>query len=71
MPQAFAGANQVGAQVGQVGAADVAELDAFEVGPDAFVRIEIGRVARQPLQLQALGRSSLQEVLDRLALVDR
>jgi len=59
------------AQVTQIGAADIGQLDALEVVPDALIWVEIGRVAGQLLQLQALGRSRAQEVLDRLPMMNR
>jgi hypothetical protein len=66
---------QGAAEVGEVGAADVAQLDVLEVAPDALVEgIEVGGVAGQRLQVQArcvtagLGRGGeeREELLDRL-----
>src|SRR5262245_64292155 len=59
------------AQVVQRGAAGIAQLDPLQVVPDALVRIQIGRIARQDLQLEAGGSATGQEVLDRLAGGDR
>jgi hypothetical protein len=69
--QAHTCSQQVLAQVAQLAAADIAQLDALEGVPDALIRVEIGRVARQLLQLQALGRPRAQEVLDRLPVMNR
>ena len=69
--QALLGPAQFNAQLGQVGAAAVPQLDALEIVPDALICVQIRRVPRQPLQMQPLGRSSRQVVLDRLSLVDR
>src|SRR6266699_6102095 len=58
-------------QVLRRGAADVLELDILELVPDALVRIEIRRVARQGFELQALAQRRRQEILDRLAPMNR
>jgi len=62
---------QVLLKVIEVRAADIPQLHAFEVRPDALVGIEIGSVARQLLQQQSLGCTLGQEFLDGLAAVDR
>jgi hypothetical protein len=59
------------AQVPQVPAADVPQLDPLEVIPDALVRVQLRRVAGQLLQADALGPAPGQEVLDRLPAMDR
>ena len=69
--QAFARVDHLEAQVGQVAAADIGQLDPLEVVPDPLRRVQVRRIPRQALQPQPLGRSALQEVLDQLALVDR
>jgi hypothetical protein len=51
----------------QIATAHVGQLDALEVIPDAFIGIEIRRIAGQLLQVELPGRSSLEEVLDGLA----
>ena len=58
-------------KVMQVRAAHVPQLNAFEIGPDALVRVEIGCVARQLLQLEPFGSALSQEVFDRLTAMDR
>src|SRR6266542_736265 len=55
----------------QVRAADVAQLDALEIGPDAFVRIQVGRIAWQLLQAQPLGTALRQEGFDWPAAMNR
>ena len=55
----------------QVRAAHVPQFDAFEIGPDALVRVEIGCVAWQLLQLEPFGSTLSQEVFDRLTAMDR
>jgi hypothetical protein len=62
---------QVLLKVIEVRAADIPQLHAFEVRPDALVGIEIGSVARQLLQQQSLGCILGQEFLDGLGAVDR
>ena len=46
-----------------VEAAHIAQLDAFELLPQAFVRIEFGGVCRQALQVQPLSRAIRQNIL--------
>lgn len=65
------GKSEVVSQVREVQAADVAQLDALEVAPDALVRVQIGGVAGELLQADAPGAALGQEVLDRLAVMDR
>jgi len=65
------GESEVVSQVREVQAADVAQLDVLEVAPEAFVRVQIGGVAGELLQADAPGAALGQEVLDRLAAMDR
>jgi hypothetical protein len=65
--QALFGTNELLVQVIQVGAADIAQLDALEILPDALSRIEIGSIARQLLQVEPFGRSSFQKGFDLFA----
>ena len=58
-------------QLGHITAAQIAQLDALEVVPDALVRVQVGGIARQRLQVQPLGTTLAQEVLDRLPAMDR
>ncbi len=58
--QALSSANELRLQVIQVGAANIAQLDALEIIPDALIRIEVGRIPGQLLQMQAFGRSPLE-----------
>src|SRR5881227_2818202 len=51
-------------------AADVTQLDALEVLPDALIRVEVRGVAGELLQADAAGAALGQEVLDRLAAMD-
>lgn len=57
---------QVVAELRQIRAAAVPQLDALQVVPDALVRIQIWCVAGQLLQMDAPGTTTGQEVLDRL-----
>jgi hypothetical protein len=41
----------------QVGTTHIASLNSLEVIPDALIQIEVGRIVRQPPQMQALGCS--------------
>ena len=65
------GETQVLLEVVQIRAAHVTELHVLEVRPDAFVRIEIGSVARQLLQSQSLGRTEGKEGFDGLTAMNR
>ena|SRR6516165_6550489 len=58
-------------QLGQICGADVAQLDPLQVVPDALIRVQVWRIAGEALQVQALGRPRCEEVLDRLAMMDR
>jgi len=58
-------------QRSQVLAAEIGEFDALEMVPDALVRMKLGRIARQMLQMKTLGGSLAQEVLDGLPAMDR
>jgi hypothetical protein len=59
MSQAFSSTNECNGQVLQIRTADIAQLDALEVIPDALVSIQVGGRARQLFQVQALGGPSL------------
>lgn len=61
------GEAQFTAKMTQVGAADVAQLDPFQILPDALIRVEVGGVARQLLKMHTLCATLGQEVLDGLA----
>ena len=71
MTEAGGGEPEVASEMGEVQTADVAQLDALEVVPDALVGVEVWGVARELLQADALGAALSQEVLDRLATMDR
>ena len=58
-------------KVMQICATHVPQLDAFEVRPDALIRVKVGRVAWQLLQLEPFGSALGQEVFDRLTAMDR
>jgi hypothetical protein len=62
---------ELASQMREILAADVAQLDVLEVGPDALVGVQVRRVAGESLQLEAPGCPLGQEVLDRLATMDR
>src|ERR1043166_2110276 len=62
---------QVLLEVVQVGAAHVTELHILEVRPDALIRVEIGSVAWQLLEAQALSCTLGQEFFDGLPAMNR
>lgn len=55
----------------QISTADIAQFYSFQIAPDAFIWIEVRRIAGQLLQLYALCAAIGQKVLDRLPTVDR
>ncbi len=63
MPQALSGSYERGREVIQVGTADIAQLDPFEIIPDALVGVEIGCVPRQLFQVPTFGGSAAAETL--------
>jgi hypothetical protein len=69
--EAGGGEAKVSSEMGEGLAADVAQLDMLEIGPDPLIGIEVWGVAGELLQADALGTALSQEVLDRLATVDR
>lgn len=71
MPEASGSEAKLVSQVREGLAADVAQFDVLEVGPDALVRVEVGGVAGELLQADASGAALGQEVLHRLAAMDR
>jgi hypothetical protein len=68
--QPLFGAPQREVELRKALATDVAQLATFQVVPDPFDRVEIRRIARKLLQMDALGSSPSQEVLDGLAAVN-
>jgi hypothetical protein len=69
--EAGRGEAEVASEMGEGLAADVAQLDMLEIVPDPFVRVEVRSVPGERLQADAAGTALGQEVLDRLATVDR
>ena len=59
MAEAGRGQADLGVQVGQITAADVAEFDAFERVPEARGWVQLGRVDRKQLEVQAPSGSSV------------
>ena len=70
VPQPLFGPAQLEAQLRQIATTAVLELDPLEIVPDALVRVEIGRIAGQALQMHPLRRACRQVVFDRLPLMD-
>ncbi|HEX6543300.1 MAG TPA: hypothetical protein VF040_16205 [Ktedonobacterales bacterium] len=54
MTQPLFGAAHCLVQRDQVGTAAVREFHSLEVVPDAFIRVQVGRIAWQSLQMQVL-----------------
>jgi hypothetical protein len=70
MTEARHGTSKLMAKVGQVGTADVAQFDSLEVVPDALIRIDVRRVARQGFEMDALRTACGQELPDEVATMD-
>jgi len=49
----------------------VAQFDALEVAPDSLDRVDVGGIARQGFEIEALGSLRGQEALDHLAAMNR
>ncbi len=64
------GEPQLVAQLGERVTADIPQLHVLEVLPKVFIRVQLRRVGRQRLQVQATGRPARQEVLHDLGAVD-
>ena len=56
--------------MGNVEAADIAQLDSFEVLPAPLARVELRSIGREALQLQTLGGAIGEEVPDDLTAMD-
>src|SRR5258706_1532969 len=69
--QPLLGPAQSQGQFGPVMAAEIGEFNALAVVPDALVRVQIGRIAGQALEVQPLGGPASQEVLDGVPQVNR
>ena len=52
-------------------AAHIAEFHPFELLPEALIRVQLRRIGRQTLQVEALGGPLGQKRLDGMAAVDR
>lgn len=70
MAETGGGEAEVASEMREVLAADIAQLDALEVVPDALVRIQVWSVAGELFQADAAGTAPGQEVFDRLAAMD-
>ncbi len=58
------------AQMREILAAQVFQLPAFEQVPDSLLRVEIRSIAGKTLQMDPLGRTSSEKLLDDLGAVD-
>ena len=61
---------QFGTEFGEIIGADVPQLAVREIVPDAFIRMEVGRVPGELRQVQPSRGAPRQEVLDDLRSVD-
>jgi hypothetical protein len=58
-------------QMREIDATHITPLDPFEVGPQSLTRIELGRIGREPLQMEAVRCAVPQKSLDYVTTVDR
>ena len=63
VPQALFGSNEHLMELIQIGTADIAQLHALEIIPDALIWVQIRGVTWQLFQMQAFGRASAAESL--------
>ena len=70
MSQAFFGSPQFVSHLRGILTAQVLEFAAFEQVPDSFLRVQLGRIARPPFQMETFGRASFEKVLDGLCAMD-
>lgn len=71
MAEAFFCPHQGTAQMREALAAQVFQLAPFEQVPDAFLRIQLGSITGQTLQMKPLGGTGSQKCLDLFRSVDR
>lgn len=71
MTEAGRGTAELTFELGEVVATAVAQLDPLEVAPDPLDGIHVGCVGGQGFEMEALGSTRGQEVLDDAAAVDR
>jgi hypothetical protein len=57
-------------QMREIEATHIAQLDPFQVGPQPLTRIQLGRIGREPLQMDAVSRAVQQKGLDHVTVVD-
>lgn len=65
------GLAQLGPQVRQVKAAEVAQFHSLEVRPQSLSWVEVGSIAGKPFEVDALGGSVSEKVADCVTAVDR
>ena len=70
MPQPLFGQAHSTTQFAEIGAAHISQLHSLQVVPDAFIRVQVWRIAGQSLQMDPFSTTIGQEVLDRLASVN-
>jgi hypothetical protein len=65
------GLAQLGPQVRQVKAAEVAQFHSLKVRSQSLSRVEVGSIAGKPFEVDALGGSVSEKVADCVTAVDR
>ena len=58
-------------EFGEIVTTHILQFDPLQIAPDSLVRIEVRRVARQPFEMNALGSTRRQKILNGVAAVDR
>lgn len=71
MAKAFFRPHESLTQVREMLAAQIFQLPAFEQVPDSLLWVEVRSIAGKTLQMEPLGRTGREKVLDHLGAVDR
>ena len=57
-------------QMREIDATHITQLDPFQVGPQPLTRIQLGRIGREPLQMDTVRRAVPQQRLDHVTAVN-
>lgn len=71
MSQPFFGPTQLHLNLLHLKTTNILEFDSFEQIPDPLLRIQLGSIGRQTLQMDTLGSTAAQEIFDGLTAMNR
>ena len=71
MAKALLGTNEFSAQMGQILTTQILEFAAFEQVPHLLLGIDLGRVARQALQMDPFAHRAGEKLFDHVCAMDR